>query len=192
MLQYCFEMQICVQKNVVLCKVQPKIRAMVRWKSYLLIKIFFLIMSSTSCGMVSRGDSDSSEKSDVIVTVDKDTLEINLHVDILNNLSDPIYCHIGSQTPVFSIKHIERKRLENHWDTLYAYCQYPYCEHDIDQPQVIQPQQQMSFTWIPAYFIDGRNKSQLLVPGEYRLLILYMTSDKEKWLTIYSDVFFID
>jgi len=111
---------------------------------------------------------------------------------ITNNLSEDIFSAIGSGTPVYAIKYVQRKICNDKWENLFAQCQYPNCIIDCDGPQVIKPGQSQSMEWNPLLFIDGTPKSIQANPGQYRLLILYTDSDRKEWKSIYSNRFVIN
>ncbi|MDI6603356.1 MAG: hypothetical protein QME57_04625 [Patescibacteria group bacterium] len=119
-----------------------------------------------------------------------------LRITIRNNLDESIFSHAASISPVFSIKHIERKKTNGSWEKLFAHCQYPHCMYKIDIPREIKPNQSVTFEWKPLIYINGTRKTVQVGAGVYRLEILYQirrgsTSKSWEWKTVYSNEFTI-
>jgi hypothetical protein len=134
----------------------------------------------------------------IIVTTDKFEYKQGevIKITLRNELSESIFSHIGSQTPVFFIDRIERKKSGEDWDKLFAQCQYPHCVDDIDGPAEIKSSQSVSFVWDPLIYPDGANKNIQAMAGTYRLLITYQIrknylSKNWEWLKVYSNEFVI-
>ena len=130
----------------------------------------------------------------VVIKTGKNHYESRESIDITltNNLKESIYSHIGSDTPVFTIEHIERKNTDSVWDTLFAQCRYPECVHDSDAPLEVKPGYSVTFEWNPMIYIDGSPEYVTAEPGRYRLLILYMNADRNEWKSEYSTTFLIE
>jgi hypothetical protein len=112
-------------------------------------------------------------------------------ISISNRSDQEISSHIGSHTPDFAIKYVERKTDDGSWEQFYAHCQYPHCIFDTDAPQEIKPDQQKSMEWKPVIHINGTAETAPLVSGVYRLSILYLDQEFNKWKTEYSNHFTI-
>lgn len=126
---------------------------------------------------------------EIIVRTDKTEYDPgeDIRITITNNLKKTIYSHIGSNTPEFSIKHVERKT-NGAWEKLSAWCQYPHCIYDIDPPMEINPGQSESFAWDQIIFINGTDESVQAGEGVYRLSILYKV-EGSGWVAVYSNEF---
>ena len=127
---------------------------------------------------------------EVTVTTDKKEYGQNesVRITITNNLKESIYSHIGTTTPKFSIKNVERKK-DGEWEKLFAYCQYPNCRYDMDPPKEIKTGQSESFVWNPIIHIDGGKDGVQAGQGEYRLSILYRPESEGDWKSAYSNEF---
>lgn len=110
-------------------------------------------------------------------------------ITVRNDLEESIFSHIGSGTPVFAIKHIQRKTAEGSWENLYAQCQPPHCFFDIDTPVEINPGESASFKWKPLIYVNGTRETATLNSGEYRLVVLFEDSEKTEWTLIYTNEF---
>lgn len=130
------------------------------------------------------------------VTVSTDKLEYQqgevIRVVITNNLRQSIFSHIRSLTPVFGIKHIEKKNTNEHWERLYAQCQFPHCTYEIDAPGEIKPGENEAMEWKQLVFVDGTAKTALPEPGVYRLAISYEEYQKTKWQSVLTNTFTIN
>ncbi|MBU0468198.1 MAG: hypothetical protein KKD07_04845 [Candidatus Omnitrophica bacterium] len=129
---------------------------------------------------------------------DKEFYEVGevIKITLTNDLSENIFSHIGSLTPVFAVDNIGKKDPGGNWVKLFAQCQYPHCMWDIDGPAEIGPRQSVSFEWNPLIYIDGTDKYSQARTGIYRLLILYQirkdaSSENWEWLKVYSNDFTI-
>ncbi|MFA5973837.1 MAG: hypothetical protein WC780_15915 [Lentimicrobiaceae bacterium] len=112
-------------------------------------------------------------------------------ITVTNYLKEDIYSAIGSGTPVYAIKYVQRKICGNKWEDNFAQCKYPNCKIDIDAPQAVKPGESKSMEWNPLLFVDGTSKSVQAGSGKYRLVILYTSADRKEWKTIYSNSFVI-
>lgn len=162
-----------------------------------LIKIFFVAFILTGF-QISWSNKSYAKSQEIIVTTDKNEYKHGevIKITLKNELSESVFSHIGSQTPVFSIDRIERKKSGEDWDKLFAQCQYPHCVYDIDGPSEIKPNQYVSFEWNPLIYIDGTNNNIQTKPGTYRLLVTYQIrkdylSKNWEWLKVYSNEFVI-
>lgn len=133
----------------------------------------------TEGGIYIQTDKQDYDQSDII------TISISNHSD------QKVSSHIGSHTPVFAIKYVERKINDDNWEQFYAHCQYPHCIVDTDAPQEIKPDQQKSMEWKPVIHINGTAETARLVSGVYRLSILYLDHESNKWKSEYSNHFTI-
>ena len=129
----------------------------------------------------------------VSVSTDKPEYEQGeaVKINISNKLRESIFSHIRSMTPVFCIKHIEKRTTKGQWEKLYAQCQFPNCIYEIDPPGEIKPGENETLEWKPLVFVDGTAKTALPVPGVYRLAIAYMEHQKKKWQSVYTNTFAI-
>lgn len=150
----------------------------------------FVLFSFVSTGFCQGQTLQPAIKSD------KEFYEIGevIRITLTNDLSENVFSHIGSLTPVFAIDSIEKKDPDGNWIKLFAQCQYPHCIWDIDAPAEIIPQRSVSFDWDPLVYIGGTDKYAQAKAGIYRLLILYQIrkdafSEKWEWLKIYSNEF---
>ncbi len=117
-----------------------------------------------------------------------------INVTLKNDLSESIYSHIGSKTPVYSIEYIERKTQQG-WKTLFVQCQPPRCIQDIDAPAETLPGQSRTFEWGGLYVNETGDYARL-GKDKYHLVINYQvrrenTSEDSRWLRIYSSDFMI-
>ncbi len=108
-----------------------------------------------------------------------------------NNLGHSIFSHIRSGTPVFCIKHLERKTEGGEWTPLYAQCQPPQCRYDADAPGEIKPGESEALNWNPRVFVNGTSQSALPEAGAYRLSISYEDAEKKNWKLAYTNEFTI-
>jgi hypothetical protein len=139
------------------------------------------------------GMSDACRRS-VVVKTDKSTYTQSeaIEITLSNNLKESIWSHIGSETPVFAIKHFEIKGNGTAWDTLYARCIYPECIYDSDAPAEITAGSSRAFVWLPRVYINGSPEYVTPEPGRYRLLIIYMNAAMNEWNSEYSPIFQIE
>jgi hypothetical protein len=137
-------------------------------------------------------DNHLSQKS-VIVKTNKNEYSISetIEVSFFNNTLDSVFSHIGSYTPLYAIRYLERKNCENDWKQYFVQCQYPNCVIDIDFPVIIKPKQTISFKWEPIIFINGSIKHEKIKTGRYRIQLHYLNSEKIIWQTTYSNEFTI-
>lgn len=133
------------------------------------------------------------ETQDSKVTTNVDKMDYDygekIKVTINNDSKESIFSHIGSGTPVFAIKYIQRKTVEREWESFFAQGQPPNVFYDIDAPTEIKPGESASFEWKPLIFINGTSETEPLNSGEYRLVILYEDSQKAEWRSIYTNEF---
>jgi len=129
------------------------------------------------------------------VSVNTDKIEYkggeSIKIILTNNLGQSIFSHIRSGTPVFCIKHIEKKTTTGEWERLYAQCQFPHCTADIDAPGEIKPDETETMDWNPLVFVNGTSETVIAEPGLYRLLISYEDYQKTKWESVYTNEFTI-
>jgi len=114
-----------------------------------------------------------------------------IRIILRNNLGNSIFSHIRSGTPVFCIKHLERKTKGGDWTTLYAQCQPPHCQDDVDAPGEIKPGESEVLNWNPLVFVNGTSQSVLPEAGAYRLSISYEDAEKKDWKSAYTNEFTI-
>lgn len=117
-----------------------------------------------------------------------------INITLKNDLSDSIYSHFGSKTPVYSIEYIERKTRQGR-KTLFAQCQPPRCIQDIDAPAETLPGQSRTFEWGGLYINETGDYARL-GKDNYYLVINYQVrrgnnSEDFRWLRVYSSDFTI-
>jgi len=136
---------------------------------------------------------NESQEDHVTVKTEKKNYTQNeiVQLTLNNNSQETIYSHFGSQTPIFAIKYIHKKNIFGLWSILYAQCQYPNCIYDIDVPIELKPDKFVVFNWTPLIFINGTQQTIPLVPGRYRLSILYQDYEKKAWKLICTNEFTI-
>ena len=129
----------------------------------------------------------------VIVKTSKKEYSVTetIEVSFFNNTLDSVFSHIGSYTPVYAIRYLERKDCENNWKQYFAQCQHPNCVIDIDFPVLVKPKQKISFKWEPIIFINGSINHKKIKTGLYRIQFQYLNAEKTKWQTTYSNEFII-
>ena len=113
----------------------------------------------------------------------------NIIITVNNNSEESIFSHIGSGTPVYAIKHIQKRTADGSWQNLYAQCQPPHCFSDTDAPAEINPGESASFKWDPLRFLNGTRDAAPLESGQYRVTILYEDSQKTQWKTTNTNEF---
>ena len=175
-----------------ICKVHPR-----HWKriilfyqrSFLLFVIQAIIVGGILMSIALVGSTNTG------VSVNTDKIEYkggeSIKIILTNNLGQSIFSHIRSGTPVFCIKHIEKKTTTGEWERLYAQCQFPHCTADIDAPGEIKPDETETMDWNPLVFVNGTSETVIAEPGLYRLLISYEDYQKTKWESVYTNEFTI-
>jgi hypothetical protein len=130
---------------------------------------------------------------EVDVTTNKSTYQPGevLLITIKNKLSEGIFSHIGSQTPVFAINYVHTKT-EKGWKDLYAQCQPPHCFYDIDFPAEIKAGESATMEWYPYVYDNGTTERRQLMSGHYTISILYKNSIKTDWKIACSNKFEIE
>ena len=163
-----------------------------------IILITLLLAFSVVC-FAQDAETQASPKYQEGVAVNTDKQEYKqgeaIKITVNNDLSESIFSHAGSYTPVFSIKYVEMKTQQG-WKQLFAQCQYPHCIYEIDALVEIKAGQSVTFEWMPLIYINGTQKHIRAEPGEYRLVVYYQirkSSVSEDWklLTAYSNEFVI-
>ncbi|MGD9015060.1 MAG: hypothetical protein PVI33_03445 [Candidatus Omnitrophota bacterium] len=164
-----------------------------------ILKLVLVLLFTSSIFFAQDAIAEATPKyqEGVIVNTDKQEYEQEETIKIIikNELSDKIFSHAGSHTPVFSITYVEIKTLQG-WKQLFAQCQHPHCVYDIDAPAEIGGGQYETFDWKPLIYTNGTEKYIQAEPGEYRLMISYQIRKDSvakdwKWLTVYSNEFII-
>ena len=160
---------------------------------YKLIASIFLISILYSFSFYKSETSIAIIERKIIVKTDKITYNKSKAIKIIfnNNLNDSVYSHIGSHTPIFAIKQVEKKVTKNNWVQYFAYCQFPNCILDTDIPVIIRPKQTIIMEWLPILYSNGDKNGKIAEEGTYKILILYLNSDKSEWQEIYSNEFII-
>jgi len=155
--------------------------------------LFFMAVTFIVGGIAIFSACAENSSNGVVVSTDK--LEYQqgevIRIVLTNNLRGSVFSHIRSLTPVFCIKHIEKKITDEQWEKLYAQCQFPNCTYEIDPPGEIKPGESVTLEWKPLVFVDGTAKTALPEFGVYRLSITYEGYQKEKWQFIYTNTFAI-
>ncbi len=114
-----------------------------------------------------------------------------INIKMTNHQGKIIFSHIGGETAVFCIQHIEKKNTGGKWKRLFAQCQTPHCIYDIDAPREIKSGKTESMMWSPLIFVNGTSRTMQPVPGVYRLLIRYEDNQKSEWKSVYTNQFII-
>lgn len=158
-------------------------------KSLLSIGLLLIVFSFRTIAI-----QKEQNKSELVVKTDKTEYSQSelINISITNHLNADIFSHIGSGTPIFAIRFVEREIKNGSWEKFYAQCQHPDCMADSDAPQLIKPCQSVSMAWNPLLFIEGSLTSMIADAGTYRILILYMDSEMKNWTPVYSNNFKIN
>jgi hypothetical protein len=143
------------------------------------ILISFTFVEGTNTGLTVITDKMEYERGEAI------------KITLTNNLGESIFSHIHSGTPVFCIKHVEKRNQAGQWERLYAQCQPPYCVYDIDAPGEIKPGETAILDWKPLVFVNGTSEAVAPEPGLYRLLISYQDCSKTRWKSVNTNEFTI-
>lgn len=155
---------------------------------FFIMTIFFLVGNISIFSVYAEHSSN-----DITASTDKKEYqqEETIRIFFTNNLRESIFSHIRSLTPLFCIQYIEKQLTDNHWEKLYAQCQFPDCTYEIDAPGEIKAGESETLEWNALVFIDGTTTSVLLDPGVYRLAISYEDYQKSKWRSVSTNPFTI-
>ena len=162
-------------------------------KCNIMIIISTIILLGNVLFIYACNDSVENENPQKYILVQTDKTEYYegeiIVITLYNNSKESIFSHIGSGTPVFCIKNVEKKQKKGIWKKYFAQSQSNEVHRDIDGPNEIKPGQSVSLEWKPLIFSGNSLESIIPSIGRYRLSILYEDYKKTKWMSIYSNEF---